>query len=57
MKNPFMSAWLSAYHKNANTAKGLWTAEATRMQHKMMEDWVEMSMSFWFPWMPRDKKK
>ncbi len=32
MKNPWMSLWLSNANKAANTARGLWLAEAQRQQ-------------------------
>jgi hypothetical protein len=33
MKNPWMSAWLSAANRAAGTARGLWLAEARRQQN------------------------
>lgn len=56
-KNPFMSAWLSAYHKNANAAKGLWMAEAGKAQSEMMEQWMDMWMTIWFPWSAGSRRK
>ena len=56
-KNPFMSAWLSEYHKVANATKGQWAAEASRQQKAMMDQWMDMYMAFWFPWLPRPKRK
>lgn len=32
MKNPYLSAWLSAANRAAGTARGLWLAEARRQQ-------------------------
>lgn len=45
-KNPFMSAWLSAANRTANTARGQATAagkaNAKRTQKDMMSAWVDM---------------
>jgi hypothetical protein len=45
MKNPWMSVWLSAANRNANTyasaARGLWAAEAQRQQQAMTKAWME----------------
>ncbi len=32
MKNPFMSAWLSAANKAASAGRGVWAAEVKRQQ-------------------------
>ena len=36
MKNPWMSMWLSAANKAANTGRGLWTAEAKKQQRAFL---------------------
>ena len=63
MKNPFMSWWLSEWHKAANAAKGQITAEMTRQQKAILaqwqEQWIEMWMAAWMPWAathPRKKR-
>lgn len=56
-KNPFMSLWLSEYHKMANAAKGQWAAELSRQQTAMTEEWVEMWMAIWFPWAKPHKRR
>ena len=38
MKNPWMSLWLSAANKAAGPARGLWMAEAQRMQRSFAKD-------------------
>ncbi len=37
MKNPWMSAWLSAANKAAGPARGAWAAEAKRQQNAFMK--------------------
>ncbi|QFU07781.1 hypothetical protein PARPLA_02068 [Rhodobacteraceae bacterium THAF1] len=49
MKNPYMSAWLSAANQMAAPARGQMMAEASKMQTQMMNQWVEMWMSMWMP--------
>lgn len=54
MKNPWMSWWLSEWHKAANASKGQMMAEMSRQQSKILREWQEQSvnmwMSFWMPW-------
>ena len=38
MKNPWMSMWLSAANKAANTGRGLWMAEAKKQQRALARD-------------------
>jgi len=38
MKNPWMSAWLSAANKTAGPARGLWMAEAKRQQQAFAKE-------------------
>jgi len=38
MKNPWMSAWLSAANKAAGPARGLWMAEAKRQQQAFAKE-------------------
>ena len=42
MKNPWMSLWLSAANRGANTARGLWMAEAKRQQAAAAKDLARM---------------
>ena len=55
MKNPWMSAWLSAANRAAAPARGQAMAEMTRQQNAMMKVWTEqatrMWMGAWFPWL------
>ena len=57
MKNPWMSAWLSAANRAAAPARGQAMAEMTRRQNAMMQLWTEQAtrawMGVWFPWLPR----
>ena len=63
MKNPWMSAWLSAVNGAIAPARGQMMAEMTRQQNAMMKLWTEQAMrtwtSVWFPWLPQsgDPKK
>ncbi len=60
-KNPFMSWWLSEWHKAANAAQGQFAAEMTRQQEAMMKAWTKQASEFWtamlFPWAPRGGKR
>jgi hypothetical protein len=53
-KNPFMSWWLSEWHRAANAAHGQFAAEASRRQQEMMQTWTRQATEFWmaamFPW-------
>lgn len=55
MKNPWMSAWLSEYHKAAGAMQGQMMAEMTRQQKAMTEAWMKQAteawVGLWFPWM------
>ena len=51
MKNPFMSAWLSAANQIAAPARNQMMAEASKMQTQMMREWQKTVMQMWFPWM------
>lgn len=51
MKNPYMSAWLSAANQIAAPARGQMMAEASKMQTQMMNEWQKAVMQMWFPWM------
>lgn len=54
MKNPYMSAWLSEWHKMANASKGQLSAEMSRQQKAMMQEWqtqmIDLWMAIWMPW-------
>lgn len=53
MKNPWMSAWLSAANTMIAPARGQMMAEMQKAQHQMMQDWqkawVDACMGMWFP--------
>ena len=49
MKNPYMSAWLSAANQIAAPARGQMMAEMQKAQTQMMTQWVEIWMGMWFP--------
>jgi hypothetical protein len=51
MKNPYMSAWLSAANTAAAPMRGAWAAEASRQQTAMVKAWTEMWVKMWMPWM------
>ena len=57
MKNPWMSAWLSTANTMSAAARGQMAAEAGRQQTAMMKAWTEAWMAFWFPWLPRERKR
>ena len=58
MKNPWMSAWLSAANHTTSTARGQMAAEMSRQQAAMMKAWsgqaTQAWMKAWFPWLPQD---
>ncbi len=60
MKNPWMSAWLSAANRNTGAARNQMAAEMSRQQSAMMKAWSDQATAFWksamFPWLPRDGK-
>lgn len=53
MKNPWMSAWLSAANSVLAPARGQIMAEMQKTHHQMMLDWqklwIESCMAMWFP--------
>lgn len=55
MKNPWMSAWLSAANSAVAPARGLQAVEFQRQQNAMMKVWTERMtrgwMQMWMPWM------
>ena len=57
MKNPWMSAWLSAANTMSAGARGQMAAEASRQQTAMTKAWTEAWMAFWFPWLPQERKR
>ena len=48
MKNPWMSAWLSAANQAAGASRGLWMAEAQRQQ----QAWAKEMTKLWMSGMP-----
>lgn len=54
MKNPWMSAYLSAANQMASANRGLMSAEAARMQSEMMRTGTELWMRMMFPWLMLD---
>ena len=59
MKNPWMSAYLSAANQMTSAARGQMMAEASKQQTTMMEMWTEQMTQMWmqmmFPWLPKQK--
>ena len=45
MRNPWMSAWLSAANRTAATARGHWLAEAQRQQRAFAKATLKAMMS------------
>lgn len=41
MKNPWMSAWLSAANKAAGPMRGAWAAEASKQRKVFMDQWMK----------------
>jgi hypothetical protein len=46
-KNPFMSMWLSAANRVANTGRGAFTAAAKRQQTAMANEATKSVLGFW----------
>ena len=61
LKNPWMSAWLSAAGTMSAAARGQIAAETSRQQTAMTKAWAEAATAFWmaamFPWLPRGGKR
>ena len=61
MKNPWMSAWLSAANQMSAASRGQMAAEASRQQTAMMKAGTKAATEFWtqamFPWLRRDGKR
>ena len=61
MKNPWMSAYLSAANQMTSAARGQMAAEASRQQNEMMRAWTQAATEFWakamFPWLPQERKR
>lgn len=59
MKNPWMSAYLSAANQIASATRGQMMAEAGRQQTAMMQAWTEQMSQMWmqmmFPWLRQRK--
>lgn len=53
MKNPWMSAWLSAANSMTGAARGQMMASVNKAQRQAMQDWqdawVSACMEMWFP--------
>ena len=53
MKNPWMSAWLSAANRMNSAARGQVMAEISKAQTAAMQDlqrlWFEAWLAMWFP--------
>lgn len=53
MKNPWMSAWLSAANSMNAAARGQMMSEISKAQSQMMQHWqkasIEAWMEMWFP--------
>ena len=57
MKNPWMSAYLSAANQIASANRGLMAAETSRLQAEMMRTGMELWMRMAFPWLMLDGRK
>ncbi len=61
MKNPWMSAWLSAANRMSAASRGQMAAEASRQQTAMTKAGTKAATEFWtqamFPWLPKDGKR
>ncbi len=59
MKNPWLSAYLSAANQMTSAARGQILAEASRQQNEMMKQWSEQATEMWmqmmFPWLQQRK--
>lgn len=59
MKNPWMSAYLSAANQTTSAARGQMMAEATRQQNEFWKQWSEQATQMWmqmmFPWLQQRK--
>ncbi|TPE49756.1 hypothetical protein [Amaricoccus solimangrovi] len=51
MKNPWMSAWLSAANKAAGPMRGAWLAEVEKQRRAFLDQW----MKAWMPGLPEKK--
>jgi hypothetical protein len=49
MKNPWMSAWLSAANTWSGAARGMAAAETRRNQNAWADDVRKQALAFWFP--------
>lgn len=47
LRNPWMSAWLSAANAWAGAARGFWMAEIVRQQTAMMNEMARQVVRFW----------
>jgi hypothetical protein len=47
MKNPWMSAWLSAANTMTSASRGMMAAEMSRQQTQMIKAWSEASAEYW----------
>ena len=60
MKNPWMSAYLSAANSMMGAARGQTMAEIRKAQTQMMQDWqrlwIDACMKMWFPTAPKKKR-
>ena len=57
MKNPWMSAYLSAANQIASANRGLAAAEISRQQSQMMAAGMELWMRMACPWLMLDGRK
>lgn len=55
MKNPWMSAWLSAANSMTGAARGQFIAEMHKTQTRMIRDWQDAWLAMWFP--PKGKSQ
>lgn len=60
MKNPWLSAYLSAANTVTNAARGQMMAEFSKAQTQMMQDWqrmwIDAAVQIWFPTLKPKKR-
>lgn len=57
MKNPWMSAWLSAANKAAGPMRGAWMAEAERQRRAYLDQWMKTWTAGMTAAMPKPAKR
>lgn len=57
MKNPWMSAWLSAANSMTAAARGQMMSEISKAQQQMMQDWQKAWLGMWMPATATEKRR